>query len=153
MKKFFNLKKNMSSQNKNKKFNVLTVLESVPLLSGLTSDERNKLAKGLKKIEFKNGEYIMREGEDGDSFYIIVSGSVSVLTQKNGNEEVVATLDSGDYCGEQALLQNAKRNASLRASSDVVTTLVCSQKVFRNILANNTSIKFAKREAKRKAFM
>ena len=76
MKKFFNLKKKrpnfdrMSSNNSknkpNKKFNVYEVLESVPLLSGLTKDERNKLAKGLKKQEFKSGEYIMREGEDGE---------------------------------------------------------------------------------------
>merc|ERR1712154_78081 len=77
----------------------------------------------------------------------------NVITLKNGKPETVAQLEPGDYAGEQALLQNAKRNASLQAATESVKCFVCSQKVFKNILANNTSIKFAKRDAKRKAFM
>merc|ERR1712228_410646 len=75
-----------------KKVNLLEVLESVPLLSGLTSDERVKLSKGLKQVTFKKGEYIMKEGEDGDSFYIIIEGKVQVLTLKNNKQEAVAML-------------------------------------------------------------
>eukprot|EP01083_Nonionella_stella_P268023 905708_1 len=149
-----NKNKNGKKVRKKKTVNLLEVLESVPLLSGLSSDERLKLSKGLKEFFFQKGDYLMREGEDGDSFYIIVEGRVSVLTLKNGIEECVAVLEAGDYAGEQALLQNAKRNASLVAASDTgVKAFICSQKLFKNILANNTSIKFAKRDAKRKAFM
>ena len=95
----------------------------------------------------------MKEGEEGDSFFIIAEGKVHVMTLKGKKQEVVAMLESGDYAGEQALLSNAKRNASLQAASDEVRCFVCSQKVFKNVLANNTTIKFAKREAKRQAFM
>merc|ERR1712228_958785 len=103
-----------------KKVNLLEVLESVPLLSGLTSDERTKLSKGLKQVKFKKNDYLMKEGEDGDSFYIVVEGKVNVITLKNGKPETVAQLEPGDYAGEQALLQNAKRNASLQAATETV---------------------------------
>ena len=148
-----NMSSKSSKSKKKKKVNLLEVLKDVPLVSSLTSDERVKLSKGLKQAKYKKGDYLTRQGEEGDSFFIVVEGKVNVTTLSNGKEEIVAVLEPGDYAGEQALLQNAKRNASLQAASDNVKCFVCSQKVFKNVLANNTSIKFAKREAKRKAFM
>jgi len=141
----------MASDKGKKKGNVdlLAVLEQVPLLSTLTSEDRKKLAAGLSSVDFAKGDFLMKEGEDGDSFMIIVEGEVNVMA----NGQIVAKLEPGDYAGEQALLQNAKRNASLTAASANVKCFVCSQKLFKSMLENNKSIKFAKRDAKRKAFM
>jgi len=127
---------------------LLTVLEQVPLLSTLSSEDRKKLSQGLKAVDFAKGKFLMKEGEDGDSFMIIVEGEVNVMA----NGQTVAKLEPGDYAGEQALLQNAKRNASLQAATPV-KCFVCSQQLFKNMLANNNNVKFAKRDAKRKAFM
>eukprot|EP01084_Bolivina_argentea_P312453 540938_1 len=137
-------------QHKNK-FDVIRVLKSVPLLSGISSSERSQLSTGLCKITFMENEYIMREGEEGSTFYIIVSGSVEVLV--NNGSEMIGTLTSGDYCGEQALLQNTTRNASLKCISSNVECLMCKQNIFRNILENNSSIQFAKRNPQRNAFV
>ena len=114
-------------------FDVEAVLESVPLLSGLSKDERIKLAKGLETKEFATGEALMKEGAEGDSFLIIVDGHVEVSTEKGGK---VATLEAGDYAGEQALLQNTRRNATLRATTTTIC-LICKQKLFKQALASN----------------
>jgi len=142
-----------SKSKKNKKMDVMEVLSSVPLFSGLTDDERGKLAKGLKKRQLKQHEVLMKQGESGSEFFIISEGRVEVSIHDNGKKLTVATLESGDYAGEQALLQNTTRNATLTAVSDRVTCLVCDQKSFKSILANNTSVNFEKREAKRQAFL
>eukprot|EP01084_Bolivina_argentea_P062935 115001_1 len=93
----------------------------------------------------------MREGEEGDSFYIIVAGTISVLS--GTNSESIGTLTTGDYCGEQALLQNTTRNASLLVTSAKAQCLVCKQNIFRTILENNSSIQFTKRHPQRKALV
>eukprot|EP00484_Ammonia_sp_Unknown_P023904 CAMPEP_0197038088 /NCGR_PEP_ID=MMETSP1384-20130603/15115_1 /TAXON_ID=29189 /ORGANISM="Ammonia sp." /LENGTH=813 /DNA_ID=CAMNT_0042468481 /DNA_START=54 /DNA_END=2495 /DNA_ORIENTATION=+ len=143
----------MSSNKKKRVMDVMEVLKSVPLFSGLTDDERMKLSKGLKKKQFKQGDMLMKQGDDGSEFFIISEGKVEVSIDDNGKKITVATLEAGDYAGEQALLQNTKRNATLTAVSEKLLCLVCDQRLFKNILANNTSIKFEKREAKRKAFL
>lgn len=61
---------------------------------------------------------IIREGDPGDIFYMIESGSVDVFIQKHGNTPV-ATLTSGQYFGEMALLSNDPRAASCVAKTDV----------------------------------
>jgi ATP-binding cassette subfamily B protein len=68
----------------------------------------------------KDGEEIVREGEEGSKFYIIVRGKVEVLKQIAGVETKVAVLQDGDHFGEIALLRNVPRNATVRASGHAV---------------------------------
>ena len=49
-------------------------LSNVPLLEKMSSFERSKIAETLKEMKFDNGDYVIREGEQGDSFYIILEG-------------------------------------------------------------------------------
>ncbi|HEX5100488.1 MAG TPA: serine/threonine-protein kinase [Polyangiaceae bacterium] len=65
------------------------------------------------------GEVIMREGDTGDSAYIIVSGSCLAFRQVDGREEKLTTMGPGDVFGEMALLLDAPRAASVRAVDDV----------------------------------
>ncbi|MFK8053083.1 MAG: protein kinase [Woeseiaceae bacterium] len=65
--------------------------------------------------EYEDGDDIVREGEIDDRFYIIVSGSAGVIA---GGKEV-GTLARGDCFGESSYLSEAKRNASIRATSPV----------------------------------
>jgi hypothetical protein len=64
----------------------------------------------LQKIHMEAGDEVIREGEDGDSAYIIQSGRLEVL--KGGKK--VGELGAGDFFGEIALVQNVKRNATVR---------------------------------------
>ncbi len=49
-------------------------LSSVPLLEKMDCYERSKIADSLKEIKFTSGDFIIREGEEGDSFYMVLEG-------------------------------------------------------------------------------
>merc|ERR1712125_40082 len=76
-------------------------LKKVPDLSNLTPSELSKLADAVEEEEFDGGSVIIREGEVGDHFYIIVKGEVEYSKLEEG---VVGKGSSGDYFGHKALL-------------------------------------------------
>jgi CRP-like cAMP-binding protein len=67
---------------------------------------------------YSQNDTIVNEGESGDTFYLLESGSARVT--KKGTLEPIAELNSGDCFGELALLNNAKRNATVTCTSDCV---------------------------------
>ncbi|DAZ94562.1 TPA: hypothetical protein N0F65_004178, partial [Lagenidium giganteum] len=85
----------------------IRVLRSVPLLSSLTDDELDILAHALNVVSFEDNSKIIKEGDAGDTFYMISDGKVSV--RKSGFE--IMQLRSGEFFGERALLANEPRAA------------------------------------------
>ncbi|TCJ19829.1 FHA domain-containing protein [Rubrobacter taiwanensis] len=76
------------------------------------------------RAHYEAGEYIFRQGDPGDHFYMIASGEVEVIRERSsGAKEVLARLSQGEYFGETALLTRARRNASVRCATpvDVIT--------------------------------
>ncbi|KAK0735671.1 cyclic nucleotide-binding-like protein [Apiosordaria backusii] len=92
-------------------------LEEVPLLSSLTPYERSKIADALKSEKFPTGHTIIREGDPGDSFYLLVDGEAVAL--RNGDETPVKHYKKGDFFGELALLNDAPRAASVVSTTEV----------------------------------
>lgn len=94
----------------------LMQLGSVGLFRGLTSDELRPLAEVAEPTTYGPGEAIMRQGDPGESVYVITGGKVEVLTRseqdENAREAVVAWLVSGDAVGELSLLDEQPRSAS-----------------------------------------
>ena len=78
-------------------------LRNVPLLSGMPDLVLTKLGDVLETEQFSAGDYIIREGTVGDTFYIIAEGEVRVTKSvgEEGTEEMIRDLQSGDYFGEQ----------------------------------------------------
>lgn len=98
-------------------------LEEVPLLSGLESYERSKIADALETQKYTAGQTIIKEGDPGESFFILESGEADVTKSSEG-DKVLTTYKKGDYFGELALLNDAPRAASVTARSEVkVATL------------------------------
>lgn len=91
-------------------------LSTVPLFSGLGHEQREKIASVVKSDFFPVDSYICREGEPGDSMYLIVDGTVQLevdgipISTQRGKQECI---------GEMALIDNQPRSASLRAGTDV----------------------------------
>lgn len=74
----------------------------------------------VNQAHFESGDFIFRQGDVGDQFYVIVSGHVEIFTElPNGQEARLAQLGQGEYFGEAALLTGRRRNASVRATSPV----------------------------------
>ncbi|XP_061732188.1 cGMP-dependent protein kinase 1-like isoform X2 [Nerophis ophidion] len=80
-------------------------LRSVPSFQSLTEDVLSKLADVLEETHYSDGDYIIRQGATGDTFFIISEGQVNVSQQSasSGEQAPVKTLSKGDWFGEQAL--------------------------------------------------
>lgn len=92
-----------------------SILASVQLFEGLTKAERALMADALEDVVFADGDTIMKQGAEGDYFYIINKGKASVLV----DTEQVALRGDGEYIGEKALLTNELRMASCVAVGEV----------------------------------
>lgn len=89
-------------------------------LGRLSPEALRWLALRLQAVSFEPGQEIVREGEPGDSFYIVRSGTVEVLRRlADGGETSMATLREGRAFGEQALLSDEPRSATVRATDPV----------------------------------
>ncbi len=73
----------------------------------------------IQEVPAKAGDVIIKQGDDGDFYYIIKNGQCKVTrTSKTGSELTLATLKDGDAFGEEALLSDAKRNANIVMATD-----------------------------------
>uniref|UniRef100_A0A3Q3A6Y3 cGMP-dependent protein kinase n=1 Tax=Kryptolebias marmoratus TaxID=37003 RepID=A0A3Q3A6Y3_KRYMA len=110
-------------------------LRSIPSFQSLPEDVVSKLADVLEETLYRNGEYIIRQGATGDTFFIISEGQVKVSQQLSTNEEevTVKTLCKGDWFGEQALIGEDIRTASVTAVGDV-TCLVIDRESFKQLI-------------------
>jgi cAMP-dependent protein kinase regulator len=97
-------------------------LEEVPLLSTLTPYERSKIADALETKKYPPGTEIIREGDIGESFYILESGQAQVY--RRGNDQPVKNYSKGDYFGELALLNDAPRAASVISQTEVKVAML-----------------------------
>ncbi len=95
-------------------------------LSASPQEDRTVIARGQKRRTFAAGEMILRQGEMGESFFIIEDGQVDLLVRNNeGGEVKVNQLKRGQYFGEMSLLGDHRRNYySVRASPDGPVRLI-----------------------------
>ncbi|HUG78531.1 MAG TPA: cyclic nucleotide-binding domain-containing protein [Burkholderiales bacterium] len=78
----------------------------------------DELLKRIERVNAARGDTVLREGDEGDYYYVIESGRFQVERLVGGARVVLAELKSGDAFGEEALVSEAKRNASVIALTD-----------------------------------
>jgi CRP/FNR family cyclic AMP-dependent transcriptional regulator len=111
--------------------------KKIPLFAGLSGDELNEILSGIRSQSLGDGKVLFSEGEPGDAAYVVESGVVEVWAQMDGGDEIsVATLQSGEVIGELALIDGARRNATIRAVKD--TQLLRIDKVEFDFLRRNS---------------
>lgn len=113
-------------------------LKSVPLLKNLSDQEFSKLGDVLEEEYYHGEDFIIREGETGDTFYIINKGSVIVTQAVTGYDDPqeVRRLQRGDYFGEKALLSEDRRTANVIAETPGVECLVVERTAFNALIGN-----------------
>lgn len=79
--------------------------------------ERSKLADAVKEKKFQGGDTIIKQGDQGDVFYIMVDGHAKATLNQNPAEAVMK-YQHGDYFGELALLRGEPRAANVIAEED-----------------------------------
>ena len=105
-------------------------LTRVELLSGLPGSKLAELAGRLEREDVGPGETVVREGDPGDRFYIVLSGLFSVSQEGIGERRL---LRPGDSFGEVALAMGIPRTASVRAVTPAVVAS-CDQQTFDELL-------------------
>mgnify|MGYP006131628955 CR=1 FL=1 len=110
-------------------------LENVPILQSLKDNERMEVAEALEQQQYKDGDLIIKEGDSGNTFYLIEKGQVKCVQQPSAGSEPVelCTLGSGDYFGEVALLTNRPRAASVVSVGDC-KVLCIRRKTFMRVM-------------------
>jgi small-conductance mechanosensitive channel len=93
------------------------VLASVDLLASMPAELRREIAAAASTVVYGAGETIVRQGEPGQSMFVIVSGAVSIVLEPARTE--VARTPAGGYFGEMSLLTGDPRTATVLAIGDV----------------------------------
>jgi CRP-like cAMP-binding protein len=91
----------------------VALIREMPLFANLSRRDLVRVARIVEERELEAGAELMREGEQGDSFYVVVEGEVDVL--RRGRR--VARLGPGSFVGEIALLSRAPRAATVTAAT------------------------------------
>mmetsp|Transcript_12561 Transcript_12561/g.27764 ORF Transcript_12561/g.27764 Transcript_12561/m.27764 type:complete len:806 (-) Transcript_12561:440-2857(-) len=94
-------------------------ISTIPLFAKLKDSERSAILSLMRITSFKEGEHIIKQGDIGDSFYVIIKGSATVTFQRisGGSPRIVRRLQSGDFFGEMSLLKKQPRSCSVVSGS------------------------------------
>jgi CRP-like cAMP-binding protein len=103
------------------------VLRRLPLFEGMPSRQLSRIPARLRR--FRPGERIVRAGDPGNAFYVVLDGEVRFDPPKQKS----LILKAGDYFGEMALLDGAPRSADITAVGSV-TTMVIGRSAFMKLL-------------------
>mmetsp|Transcript_4386 Transcript_4386/g.5082 ORF Transcript_4386/g.5082 Transcript_4386/m.5082 type:complete len:830 (+) Transcript_4386:436-2925(+) len=117
--------------------------EGIAIFQGLHPEDRKKLFGAVYKLEYQAGEYIVRQGEEGRNFYIIVEGTPVVrITGPKGERELNKRMYPGQTFGEVALLHSCPRSASVVVEADDqrgVTLWVLNRNIFKEVVTASTN--------------
>ncbi|BDU50927.1 cyclic nucleotide-binding domain-containing protein [Haliovirga abyssi] len=111
------------------------ILKEIEFFNRMNDEILEKISNKLEKIVYGKNETIVKQGNKGDSFYIIYSGEVSVLI----DTEKVAELKKGDFFGEMSLFTGKEITATVVALEDV-ELLKLNKESFSEIIKENKEL-------------
>jgi len=121
-------------------FNIEGLLGQVSVLSALSDEIQTQIAERSVIAEYGAGEFIVRQGDQGNSLYIIRTGTCGVYVRRNGKQENrIATINSGEFFGEMSLLTGEPITATVRAMVDT-SVIIIDKENFSKILNDNPTI-------------
>jgi len=93
----------------------LELIKSVPLFSGCSKKELERVAAIADEIDFPAGRQLIRQGAPGREFFILIEGAVEVT--RDGKR--ISAMQPGDFFGEVALITKAPRTATVTTATPV----------------------------------
>ena len=106
-------------------------IETNRLMKNLEPSDREQLGKAFQKVSFAKGDFIIKQGDKGDNFYILDEGECDISVEGKGS---VMTATKGIAFGELALLHNAPRAATVQCTSASCTAWSLDMLSFKTIL-------------------
>lgn len=111
------------------------LIAGVPLFSGLSRRELSQVASIADEIDFRAGKVLIREGDPGREFFVLLEGDAEV--SRDGR--TLATRRAGEFFGEMALVSSRPRNATVTTTSPA-RALVITEREFRRLLRRSPAI-------------
>ena len=96
-------------------------VKNINIFEGLSVSELAAVASVTEELDCKKDEFVIKEGEAGETMFLIINGKVSVIKgagKEDAREIELARMGAGDYFGEMALLEDTVRSASIKTSED-----------------------------------
>lgn len=113
----------------------IKLLKQAPLFEQCSKQELKQIAGIADELDLSEGKVLIREGERGREFFVIVSGEIEV--RRKGRK--MSTLGAGSYVGEIALLSQIPRTATVTATTPL-DVLVITDRAFLNLLEKSPTI-------------
>ncbi|MDF2670145.1 MAG: hypothetical protein K0R67_2451, partial [Paenibacillus sp.] len=117
----------------NKLLEQVQLLRELTLFKGMSGKDLAKIAESLHEVSFMEGESIIREGEQGDSLYLIQQGTAGVIR----NEMKIGHLEEGECFGEMSVLTSGLRTATVRAESYIQLWRLDSSELYEMMFNQN----------------
>jgi CRP-like cAMP-binding protein len=96
------------------------VVQALKLFEIKDQSWTNILLSQGQVVEYPVRHEVVKKGQEGDSFYFILSGNLDVLDPENKKEPLLATLESGDFFGEMSIINKSKTNATVVSRTPVI---------------------------------
>ena len=113
----------------------IPVLAEVPLFTNLSRRHLKRVSSLARTRRFHSGSSIVRSGDPGSTFYVLLDGTARVVTPKGRPHR----LKAGDFFGEMALFDDSPRSADVLAEDEVLTmTINCS--AFRKLVRSEPAL-------------
>ena len=109
------------------------VLRQIPLFANIDTAKLKLLCFASERLTFKKGQVLFKQGDVGDSAYIIVEGEADVIVDSPSGPISVAVLDRNDIVGEIAILCDVPRTAAVEAKTELVTLKITKDLFLRMI--------------------
>jgi CRP-like cAMP-binding protein len=96
-------------------------LKNITIFEGLSASELAAIASVTEEVQYPAGDNVIKEGEAGETMFLIMNGAVSVIkgeATEGGQEIELARIGTGDYFGEMALFEDAVRSATIRTAEE-----------------------------------
>ncbi len=120
---------------------LLTILKTVELFRDLSEEQLIEISKISKKEMYSKGDTICKQGDTGDSMYVITSGQVEINVRDNsGNSYSALYLGEGQLVGEMALVDEGTRSASVIGVEDETVVYSIPNDKFTALCVADTAI-------------
>ncbi len=110
------------------------LLRNIPMFANIEPSKLKLLAFTSERMAFKDGDVLFRQGEQGDSAYVIIGGEADVIVDTPKGPLTVAKLKRNDIVGEIAILCDVPRTATVKAASKLEAMVIAKDLFFRLIM-------------------
>jgi small-conductance mechanosensitive channel/CRP-like cAMP-binding protein len=115
------------------------LLARIDFVAALKPQQREELARAARFLEYGPGEPVVRQGEAGETCFLVARGELAVRVLFDSGEREVARLSHGAFFGEMSVLTGEPRSATVVAASDAAL-LGIDREAFKRVLAGDEQV-------------